>query len=158
TAKNLFESPDPPLLAGVDHFLCHSVQRPRGAAAFEPVPGVRVEDQFGSRRVDLIAPTPLCAPADKNGEAPDAPQHREHLLCYQAELSPLVVQPAAGTDGPPDVIAPLFQSPASAIYTNNQVGPDGMAALDVEELCIPSAKNPRGDSPAELDCDDGIFC
>jgi microsomal dipeptidase-like Zn-dependent dipeptidase len=158
TAKNLFESPDPPLLAGVDHFLCHAVQRPRGAAAFEPVPGVRVEDQFGSRRVDLIAPTRLCAPADKNGEGPDAPQHREHLLCYQAELSPLVVQPAAGTDGPPDVVAPLFQSPASAIYTNNQFGPDGMTAIDVEELCIPSAKNPRGDSPAELDCDDGIFC
>src|SRR5262249_24448714 len=134
TAKNLFDVPAVPPLSGVDHFLCHAVQPPRGATAFEALPGVRIEDQFGARSVDLIAPTRLCAPADKNGEAPDAPQHLQHLLCYQAQLSPLVVQPADGTDTLPQVVPQSFQSPVPAIYTNNQFGAERMTAVDVAEL------------------------
>jgi microsomal dipeptidase-like Zn-dependent dipeptidase len=142
----------------VDHFLCHAIQPPRGAAPFTPIPAVRIEDQFGSRLVDVIAPTRLCAPANKRNEDPSAPGHPEHLLCYQVQLSPHVVQPPAGSEGPPQLIPPTFQSPAAAIYTNNQFGPEGLAAVDVDELCVPSAKNPPDDPPASIDCDDGIFC
>lgn len=158
SAKNLDEPPAAPLLPAVDHFLCHGVQLPRGAAPFEPIPGVRVEDQFGARTVDVIAPTRLCAPADKNGEAPTAPRHDAHLMCYQVQLAPRITQPDGG-EGPPDVILPLFESPAGAIYTNNQFGPEGLQLVDVEELCVPSRKNTGDDEPEEpLNCDDGLFC
>lgn len=157
TAKNLTGVPDAPLRPAVDHFLCHLVQAPRGQPPFAPIPGVRVEDQFGTRLVDVLAPTRLCAPADKNGEAPDAPAHAEHLLCYAVQLSPLVIQLPDGVEGPPDAIAPPFVSPAAALYTNNQFGPETMEAVDVEELCVPSLKNGEGGEPP-LDCDDGLFC
>src|SRR4029453_3129270 len=106
TAKNLSGEPESPALPAVDHFLCHPVQRPRGAPPFAPLPGVRVEDQFGSRLVDVRAPPRLCAPADKNNEEPDAPEHLDHLMCYQVQLSPLVIQPPAGMEAPPQIVTP----------------------------------------------------
>jgi microsomal dipeptidase-like Zn-dependent dipeptidase len=158
SAKNLSGTPAAPLLPAVDHFLCHAIQLPRGAAPFAAIPGVRVEDQFGARVVDVLAPTRLCAPADKNGEAPAAPRHPEHLMCYQVQLSPRVVQPPDGVDAPPDLVSQPFESPADAIYTNDQFGPAAMQAVDVAELCVPSLKNPPDDVEEPLDCDDGIFC
>jgi microsomal dipeptidase-like Zn-dependent dipeptidase len=158
TAKNLSGTPDAPAPTAVDHFLCHPVQRPRGAPPFEPIPGVRVEDQFGSRLVDVLEPTRLCAPADKGGEEPDAPRHLDHLMCYQVQLSPLVIQPIIGMEGPPEVIAPLFQSPVAAVHTNNQFGAESLTFIDVDELCVPSVKNPPGEPAEMLNCDDGVFC
>ncbi len=158
TAKNLSETPAAPSLPAVDHFLCHAVQRPRGAAPFDPIPGVRIEDQFGTRVVDVIAPTRLCAPADKNGEAPSAPRHPQHLMCYQVVLSPLVIQPPESMDGPPDLASVQFESPVDAVYTNNQFGPGVMQLVDVAELCVPSLKNTEGDAAAVINCDDGLFC
>lgn len=157
-AKNLAGAPPAPALPAVDHFLCHPVQRPRGAAPFVPVPRVRVEDQFGTRLVDVLAPTRLCAPADKNGEAPAAPRHPAHLLCYQAQLSPRVVQPPEGGERPPDVVPVPFEPPADAIWTNDQFGAEVMQAVDVEELCVPSLKNPEGEPAEPIDCDDGLYC
>ena len=157
-AKSLTDPPAAPALPAVDHFLCHPVQPPRGAAPFAPVPGVRVEDQFGARRVDVLAPTRLCAPADKNGEAPAAPRHAPHLLCYAVRRSPLVVQPPDGTDGPPDVVEEPFASPAEAIHVADQFGPAALQLVEVTELCVPSRKNPDGEVEEPLDCDDGVFC
>ncbi len=157
TAKNLSAIPAAPPAPAVDHFLCHPVQRPRGAPPFEPIPGVRVADQFGARRIDVLEPTRLCAPADKRGEDPGAPQHGAHLLCYRAQLSPLVVQ-SPGGEGPPTVIAQTFQSPVAAAYTNDQFGPERLQLVDVEELCVPSQKNPPDDAELPLNCDDGLFC
>ncbi|MGD9765701.1 MAG: LamG-like jellyroll fold domain-containing protein [Candidatus Binatia bacterium] len=157
TAKNLTSVPAAPRAPAVDHFLCHPVQRPRGAPPFTPVPGVRVADQFGARLIDLIAPTRLCAPADKRGEDPGAPGHAEHLLCYRAQLSPRVIQ-SSGGEAPPTVIPQAFESPVAAIYTNDQFGPETMQMVDVDELCVPSRKNPPGDAEEPLNCDDGLFC
>ncbi|MEO8602010.1 MAG: LamG-like jellyroll fold domain-containing protein [bacterium] len=159
SAKNLSAPPAAPRAAQVDHFLCHGVQLPRGAAPFAPIPGVQVEDQFGTRLIDVLAPTRLCAPADKRGEAPDAPQHAAHLMCYAVRLSPRVIQPSAETDAPPQVVPQTFQGPVGPVYTNNQFGADTFNLVDVDELCVPSRKNPPDDEPAEpLNCDDGIFC
>jgi hypothetical protein len=158
TAKNLSDTPEKPRSPAVDHFLCHGVQAPRGAPAFAPIPAVRVEDQFGARLVDVIAPTRLCAPADKNGEAPAAPRHPDHLMCYQVALSPLVIQPPEGQEGPPDLASVPFESPVDAVYTNNQFRPEVMQLVDVDELCVPSLKNTEGDAAEVINCDDGIFC
>ncbi len=158
TAKNLSASPAAPHPAVVDHFLCHAIQLPRGAAPFAPIPAVRVEDQFGARLIDVLAPTRLCAPANKRGEDPGAPQHTPHLMCYAVRLSPRVIQPAAGTDTPPEVVPQTFPGPVGPLYTNNQFGAETLNLVDVDELCVPSRKNP-GDEPSEpLNCDDGIFC
>ncbi|MDX2169769.1 MAG: LamG-like jellyroll fold domain-containing protein [Deltaproteobacteria bacterium] len=158
TAKNLSSTPPAPRPPAVDHFLCHDVQFPRGAPPFTPILGVQVEDQFGLRVVDLLAPTRLCAPADKRGEAPDAPRHGAHLLCYAAHLSPRVIQPPEGSEGPPEIVDEPFVPPLDPLYTNNQFGAATLTLTDVDELCVPSRKNP-GDEPAEpLNCDDGNFC
>src|SRR4029453_3283957 len=158
TAKNLSGEPESPALPAVDHFLCHPVQRPRGAPPFTPVLGVRVEDQFGARVVDVIAPTRLCAPGQKNHEEPEAPEPLDHLICYQVQLSPLVIQPAAGMEGPPQIVPPTVQSPVEAIHTHNQFGVEDLTLIDVDELCVPSAKNPTGEPAETINCDAGIFC
>jgi hypothetical protein len=60
----------------LDHFQCYEV-KPK---SFPTIPGVSVQDQFGSHTETVRFPHRLCAPADKRDEFPDAPTHPEHLI------------------------------------------------------------------------------
>ena len=62
---------------------------------------------------------PVAAPASKNGEDPAAPNHPEHLMCYQVR-------------GPRPTTQPT-------ITTNDQfVGLDTYTFFGPRELCVPS--------------------
>ena len=58
-----------------DHFQCYEI-KPK---AFATVTGVSVQDQFGMHTETVRFAHRLCAPANKNGEDPSAPNHPDHL-------------------------------------------------------------------------------
>src|SRR5262245_62986850 len=70
-----------------DHFQCYKVKRSKGSPKFQKILGVKVQDQFATVTLDLLKPVRLCAPANKRGEDPSAPQHLFHLLCYKTKNS-----------------------------------------------------------------------
>jgi hypothetical protein len=113
--------PPPPDLS--DHFKCYRVRRSKGSARFTEIGPVKVDDQFGTWTVSFKRPTKLCAPADKNGEDPTAPSHRNHLLCYKVRY----------------VSAPFSHV---SVFVNNQFGQQALVATRPAELCVPSLKNP----------------
>ena len=133
SSKVLGTSGAPPLGSPtLDHFKCYKAgvaKAPRGQPpypVFAPVT-VTVTDQFrGALQLELVKPILFCAPADKNGESPDAPAHAAHLVCYQVKLAKLV---------PPQT--PFAKARVS---TNNQFGPEVIDAVALEGLCVPSAK------------------
>ncbi len=85
TAKSLAApAPPAPTNPAVDHFQCYKVKRSKGSPKFKKILGVAIQDQFGTGTIDLLKPTELCAPVDKNGEDPGAESHLFHLLCYRA--------------------------------------------------------------------------
>jgi hypothetical protein len=61
----------------LDHLQCYEVK----PAATSPAT-VTVEDQFGTLSETIRFPHRLCAPANKNGEDPTAPNHPQHLTGY----------------------------------------------------------------------------
>jgi hypothetical protein len=61
-----------------NHFQCYETRR--GPAAGN---SVTLEDQFGSSTAILGRTNRLCAPANKNGEDPTAPDDPNHLRSYQ---------------------------------------------------------------------------
>jgi hypothetical protein len=65
----------PPL---VNHFQCHALRN----APFQRR-SVTLTDVFGTRTSEVLRATDLCAPADKNGEDPDAPGNGNYLASYQ---------------------------------------------------------------------------
>jgi hypothetical protein len=114
--------------AFLDHFTCYKVRRSRGTAKFQRVPGVKVEDQFfpppTGALVDVIKPTMLCAPTNKNGENPGAEDHPDHLLCYK-------VRGGGGLK---------FLD----VFINNQFGQQTYQLKQRRQFCVPSLKNPGG--------------
>src|SRR5262245_63454937 len=104
----------------LDHFQCYKAKRSRGAPKFTKRT-VSVAIQFeGPTSLQVIKPTRLCAPANKNVEDPTAPQHPDHLLCYKVKGARIM----AGDH----TIADQF----------------GTASLEVirrEVLCVPASKN-----------------
>src|SRR5262249_14375019 len=68
-----------------DHFACYEIL----PTPFTPVPNVSLVDQFGSTTTTVKRPHYLCAPADKNGEAPTAPSHPDHLTAYLLHGTPV---------------------------------------------------------------------
>jgi hypothetical protein len=108
---------DPP----IDHFTCYAVERSKGQPKFDPIPNVLLVDQFGPKTVDVLAPTLLCLPADKNGEDPGAQNHPGHLLCYQTKHE----RDNFGKD---------------PVFTNDQFGPRDFRIIRREELCVPSVR------------------
>jgi glucose/arabinose dehydrogenase len=124
TAKSL-SSPAPAPTPGLDHFKCYSVRVTPGTPKFPKDLRVSVVDQFHQPTLyDVVKPTRLCAPANKDDESPGAETHPMHLMCYQ-------VKPAVGQPKHVKV---------SNIYTNNQFGPDLLDTIREEELCVPSRK------------------
>jgi hypothetical protein len=122
SAKSLVAFPPPPAAPGVDHFACYKIKL---ATRFHPVSGVVLQDQFGTRTVDVRKPRRLCAPVNKNNEAPGAETHLAHLLCYQIKQTSL----------------PKFTA-VSPLYVANQFGQETLAARSPRELCVPALKNP----------------
>jgi hypothetical protein len=61
----------------LSHFQCYETKRRR----FDPIQ-VTLEDEFGTSTTTVRKPERLCAPADKNGEDPGAPQEAAHLVGY----------------------------------------------------------------------------
>jgi len=61
-----------------NHFQCYEIKK--GPKA--PISGVTIVDQFGSSTATLTRSTRLCAPTNKRGEDPTAPQDPDHLKGY----------------------------------------------------------------------------
>jgi hypothetical protein len=114
---------------GADHFECYRTATPKGTPAFVTIPGVRVADQFGTALYDLKKITKLCAPTNKNGEDPTAPEHQGHYVCYQAK-------PAQGS-------SQTFQ-PQTVSINNTNFGGTVLVVHAVTELCVPAFKDVAG--------------
>lgn len=124
TAKSL-SGPVPAPTPGIDHFKCYSVRVTPGAAKFPRDMQVFVVDQFQQPTLyDMVKPTRLCAPVNKENESPGAETHTAHLMCYQVK---------AARGQPKHLRVPN-------IYTNNQFGPELLDTTKEEELCAPSQK------------------
>jgi hypothetical protein len=109
--------------SGVDHFECYVAIPQKGAPKFVATP-VTVTDQFGTVDLTLTKITKLCAPVNKDGEDPTAPQHPGHLVCYRAKLPKGV------------------KFPATTVSVNNtNFGPAVLVAKAVAELCLPAFKD-----------------
>ena len=113
----------PPLT--VDHFLCYKV---KGPSYKKSLVAVTVTDQFypaGYPGLTLVKMTKLCTPVNMANEDPTAPNHAEHLACYQATL-------AKGT---------VF-STRTVVTNNTDLGANVLAVKSAGELCVPALKNP----------------
>ena len=126
TAKDLATPPDPLTAPAVDHFQCYRVTRAKGRPKFQLVPGVTIEDQFGTMTVDVRKPLRLCHPVDKNGESPDAQSHPESLMCYRIRQASL----------------PKFQR-RLGLYTQNQFGPSASTPSSRPSSASPRSAFPR---------------
>lgn len=114
---------------------CAGKLLPRGALPFPkftPGNGLAIADPLSSVNADdprLIAvkkPVSLCNPANKNGEAPDAPDRPGHLEAYQARLS--LTNPRQ----------PKFVKYKVAI--ENQLGVLALLLSTPDQLLVPTAK------------------
>ena len=121
SATNASAPPPLPAAFGIDHFKCYRVTGRKPA-----VPDMTVIDQFNTLVLRLGRPRRLCAPVDKQGEDPSAPQHPDYLLCYDLAA-------AASTPPLPN---------AGKVFVNNQLGARQFEALRPTELCVPSRKSP----------------
>ncbi len=132
-AKALGTGGAPPLgETTVDHFTCYKAKvakAKRGQRAFPTFTAttVTLTDEFGGPvTYDLKRPKHLCAPADKNGEDPEAPTRDGHLVCYPAKQTKLNPK------------QPKFVR--QNVSTQNQFGPEVLGVKSFEELCVPSLK------------------
>ncbi|MEO7436334.1 MAG: hypothetical protein ABI080_12710, partial [Candidatus Binatia bacterium] len=117
TSKSLAGTPAPPMFPTLDHFKCYKV-----ALVKTRVPGVKVDDQFGTVTVDVKKPLHLCVAVDKSGEGIPAPG--QATMCY-------LVRTTSGTP-PPQKHLP------NTLYTTHQYGSDALEVFGPRELCVPS--------------------
>ena len=97
---------DPPV---VDHYQCYKVRGDR-----RRVPGIAVEDQFGTDVTDVKKPRRLCLPVDKNGEG--ILDNAARLMCYRIKPGPRVNK---------------------EVWFANQFGGGIVEARRARELCVP---------------------
>ncbi len=71
------------------HYECFEVSR----EAFTNINGISVVDRFGASTVNAYRQKRFCAPADKNGEDPGAPNEPIHLLGYAIKQTAPVTLP-----------------------------------------------------------------
>ena len=114
SAKSLTSAPQP-LASAIDHFTCYTVAHARFRGA-----DISIDDQFGSRVIDIKRPVRLCTPVDKNGEGVHEPNR--DMLCY-------AVRNASGS--------PSFRGVAD-VHIDNQFGSDEVDVFGLRELCVPS--------------------
>ncbi len=101
------------------HFSCYQIVQ----GNIPDIAGITLEDRFGTTTATVTEAKRLCAPVDKNGEDPDAPQAPDHLVSY-------VVKTTAGT----------FQKPKNLEVANQF----GILTLDVAAptfVMTPSSKS-----------------
>jgi concanavalin A-like lectin/glucanase superfamily protein len=133
SAKVLGTSPPSPLTPPtIDHFKCYHASVAKAPKGQPPYPTwtlqtVTLTDEFnGPLQYDLVKPTRLCNPADKNSEDPTAPTHIAHLVCYKAKLTKLPTP------------QPKFVK--TGVSTTNQFGSEVINATALDELCVPSLR------------------
>ena len=124
TAKSLTNPPPLPGPNNVDHYKCYKVKVTSGTPKFPRGIQVTVSDQFRhiAGTFNVLKPRHLCTPVSKNGEVVHNPN--AHLMCY-------VSRPARGQ--PKHV-------PVAPVYVHDQFGPQTLATVKEDELCIPSLK------------------
>lgn len=120
-AKSLTGPPAKLPNPGVDHFTCYYTRHTSGTPALPKLRGITVQDEFGTKTIELTAPLTLCAPTNKNGENPGAESHPGHLLCYRVRAR--------------DNFSKL-----GPIFSNDQFGPLTLQVIHRDELCVPSTK------------------
>jgi hypothetical protein len=118
-------TPPTPTAFTTDYFQCYIATVTRKTAKFVPVPGVTLADQLGAMTVDVKKPKLFCAPVDRNGENPTAPQHTGRFLCYQIA----------------QVDAAKFAKRAG-LFLNNQLGPTELKITKPALLCVPATVAP----------------
>jgi hypothetical protein len=92
-------------------------------------PGTRtIEDQFGRLTLSVVKPIALCAPADKRGEDPTAPDDPEHLLTYKVRSSTAFV-------------------PTTNLEVVNQFGTVHVDVRKPDALMVPAAKSTGAPPP-----------
>jgi len=106
----------------VDHYRCYTVKTAKGAAKFEPIPDVRLVDDFEDRLAEVQRPRTLCAPADKNDEGIiDPATHLEQYRIKPAKMPRHI--------------------PRTALRIDNQLGTVFLDTARPEEIFVPTAKN-----------------
>jgi len=114
------------------HFDCYQM---RGANLPLPKPVVTLEDVFGTYTATLDRAHRLCAPTNKNGEDPLAPQRPEHLTGYEfVNVVPNLPEP---TDLP----------------VENQFGTYTVDVRNPVRLLVPTAKSLAPPPPAQIPTD-----
>ncbi len=113
-----------------DHFQCYEIHRP-------PTNEIDVSliDQFGSATADVKTAKRLCAPANKNGEDPDAPTNPRHLTAY-------TIKQTTGF------------APIKNVLVTDQFGSLLMTVTKPDRLLVPTAKSlvgPPGPLQVPLD-------
>ncbi|HXJ33938.1 MAG TPA: hypothetical protein VMS22_07830, partial [Candidatus Eisenbacteria bacterium] len=129
TAASLDTAPSPLVPPLVDHFQCYRVRPSEG---FSPVVGVTITDAIETVVVDLVKPTRLCLPANKNDEDPTASTRLDDLLCYRPRSDA-----GFGT---------------VTAFTQNQFGADKAKLIHRREVCVPSRLDPPPTTTTTLSC------
>jgi hypothetical protein len=119
------------VLAHLGHFQCYRAHPTVGVGAGtagSTIPTslpVTLEDQFGVYSGTAHRPVDLCAPADKNGEDPEAPDSGDFLSSYKLSVP-----------GPVEHI--------SGVQATNQFGSVTLDLLQPDTLLVPSAASLEG--------------
>jgi hypothetical protein len=119
------------VLAHLGHFQCYRAHPTVGVGAGTAgslIPeslSVTLEDQFGVYSGTAHRPVDLCAPADKNGEDPEAPDSGDFLSSYKLSVP-----------GPVEHI--------SGVQAQNQFGSITLDLLQPDTLLVPSAASVEG--------------
>lgn len=147
-AKSLEGPVDPPAEPGIDHFTCYRVKPSRGTPKLRKGIRAAVTDQFAQARVlELTKPTRLCLPTDKAGEAPDAPGHPGHLMCYGVKLAkkycdaapyPSCKRDADCAGGAACVTAQPKPEAVSGVHVADQLARQVLEAQAPQDLCVPA--------------------
>jgi hypothetical protein len=110
----------------------------RGANLRTPKPVVTLQDVFGTYTATLDRGHRLCAPTNKNGEDPDAPQRPEHLTGYDfVSVTPNLPEP-------------------NDVQVANQFGTYIVDVRNPMRLLVPTAKSlvapppPAGQIPTDI--------
>jgi len=109
----------------VNHFQCYDVRNVRFQRR-----SVTLTDVFGTRTAEVRRAADLCAPADENGEDPDAPGDADYLVAYQLKNGPF--------------------DPSNRRTVTNQFGSITLDVRQQRSLLVPSrfsASGPPASSP-----------
>ena len=121
-----------PVLPPLNHFQCYETHRKTAGIA-----GVTLDDAFGPGVVTLKKLKRLCAPADVNGDDPDAPLDPDHLGFYTLKQT-----------------SPRFHRVQNVTVTN-EFATHVLDVVKPDRLLVPTAKSLSGpiDLPAAFAVD-----